>query len=115
LHFRGGRFWNNAGVDKSRHAIATRGGVYRTAGEYLGYAGIAITAGDAFLSGEFRASQGVNIAMTTFALAFPGIGSIAAGLYFVTDLGFALVTGRGLGDRINAATGGTYELYKGLY
>jgi hypothetical protein len=29
--------------------------------------------------------------------------------------GLTLSTGRGIGDRIDAATGGTHELYNGLY
>ena len=74
-----------------------------------------VTTIDAFASGEFKASQGVNIAMTTLAIAVPGVGSIVAGLYFATDLGFTLTTGRGIGDRIDSSTGGIHELYKGYY
>jgi hypothetical protein len=53
--------------------------------------------------------------MTTLAIAVPGVGSIVAGVYFVADIGLTLSTGRGIGDRIDAATGGTHELYNGLY
>ncbi len=67
------------------------------------------------MSGEFRTSQGINVAMTTLAIAVPGVGSIIAGVYFVADIGLTLSTGRGIGDRIDAATGGTLELYDGLY
>jgi hypothetical protein len=115
LHFRGGKYWNNPFVNNSKAAIAARGGAWRSAGTKLGYAGIAITTGDALMSGEFRTSQGINVAMTTLAIAIPGVGSIVAGVYFVADIGLTLSTGRGIGDRIDAATGGTHELYNGLY
>ena len=115
LHFRGGKYWNNPFVNNSKAAIAARGGAWRSAGTKLGYAGIAITTGDALMSGEFRTSQGINVAMTTLAIAVPGVGSIVAGVYFVADIGLTLSTGRGIGDRIDAATGGTHELYNGLY
>ena len=115
LHFRGGKYWNNPFVNNSKAAIAARGGAWRSAGTKLGYAGIAITTGDALMSGEFRTSQGINVAMNTLAIAVPGVGSIVAGVYFVADIGLTLSTGRGIGDRIDAATGGTHELYNGLY
>ncbi len=116
LHFKGGRYWeNNITLDKSRAAIEKRGGAWRQIGTKLGYAGIAVTTGDAILSGEVRASQGINIAVTAFAIGVPGVGSIVAGLYFVTDFGLTLTTGRGIGDRIDSVTGGTYHIYRGLY
>lgn len=102
-------------MNNSKTTIAAKGGMWRSASTKLGYASIAITAGDAVLSGEFKASQGINIAMTTFAIALSGVGSLVAGAYFLTDLGFTLPTGRGIGDRIESATGDTHELYNGLY
>ncbi len=103
------RHWNNYGVGKSRAALALKGGVWRSAGTKLGVTGIAITTGDALLSGEFKTSQGVNVLMTGFAIAVPGVGSIVAGVYFLADLGFDI------GDRIDAVTSGTHELYDGIY
>jgi hypothetical protein len=37
------------------------------------------------------------------------------GFYFLTDLGFQITTGRGLGDRLDGITGGTHSLYNGVY
>ncbi len=34
---------------------------------------------------------------------------------FITDSGLTLSTGRGIGDRIDAVTGGTYNFYDEIY
>jgi RHS repeat-associated protein len=70
--------------------------------------GLLITGVDIAYNQHVNASHAVNAFMA--GISFTGIGSLVAGAYFVTDLGFNVITGTSLGERIDNVVGGSlYE------
>ncbi len=73
--------------------------------------GIVVTGIDIAVDGQVRPSHVLNLTLT--GLSYTGVGAIAAGLYWGTDIGFEIFTGYSLNERLDqrlapqhGATGG---------
>ncbi|RKE71967.1 hypothetical protein DEU39_4639 [Chryseobacterium sp. AG363] len=112
--------WSNSGAKYWRGQQVKGFQGARSLGTKLTAVGGALLVADVAMSGELKTSHLINGAMLTISMS--GVGSIAAGAWFVADMGTMgvnyLINGeaKGLGDMIDEATGGPLvEIYDGLY
>lgn len=110
--------WKNPGAKYWRGQQVKGFQGARNLGSKLTKAGGVLLVADIAMSGELKPSHGINAAM--LGISGTGVGSIVAGVWFITDMGtgaFNYLNGEGfktLSDVIDNNVG-TYEMYEGVY
>ncbi|APF20827.1 RHS repeat-associated core domain-containing protein [Caldithrix abyssi DSM 13497] len=73
---------------------------YKKLSRRLTLGGLALTVGDVILKRELKASNILDIGLGVVSVT-TGVGSLVAGAYIVTDIGFKVLTGVSLSERLD--------------
>ncbi|WP_169305702.1 DUF6443 domain-containing protein [Sphingobacterium alkalisoli] len=99
---------NNNFVKSSKDISLSKTAGLRSFSNKVAVASLVVTGYGIATTGVIKPSDVLNATMA--GISFTGVGSLVSGAYFLTDFGFTVVTGKGLGQRLDESIG-TYKAW----
>lgn len=100
---------NNNFVRASKELSLSKTAGLRSFSNKVAVVSLLVTGYGIATTGVIKPSDALNATMA--GISFTGVGSLVLGAYFVTDFGFTIVTGKGLGQRLDEAVGSNYKAW----